>query len=99
VTFEDQIIAGLEARGVEAVRLLVQAGQIAPSHIETTLQWLRVKDAEAARQAESWRTQEALTARAQNNRENMVAVMATVAAISGVLAVIIGFLAWMFPRT
>jgi hypothetical protein len=95
MTFEQQTIDEFERAGVRDVRLRVQAGLIALDQLEIALRWIREKEAEAARQAESRRIQEALTANAEKKalaRSNRIIMV-----ISG-LTFIVSLLSWLFPK-
>ena len=95
MNFREQTIAEFEEAGPDQVRLKVQSGLIAPSQIEIALQWLREKDASAARQAEAWRTQEASTLSAAKKAQRTAnAIIIGIAASS----LIVGILGWLCPR-
>lgn len=58
------VIAGLEAEGVEAVRLRIQAGLLAPALTSVTLDWVAAKDRAAAAERAAIETASGNTGRA-----------------------------------
>ncbi len=85
----------LESLGVGRVRLRIQAGLWPPEFMELALDWLALKDSEAARQAEADRAITARVANRQNTRDNIAAIAAIVAAITGVASAVVTFLDWL----
>lgn len=93
---EPGIAQHLEERGEFEVRLSLSSGTFYPADRSgEAIRWLAEKDAEAARQALAWRTQEALTASTQNKTQMLVNIVLIVIASVGV---IVGLLAWWLPR-
>jgi hypothetical protein len=91
-------IEDLEKLGANQVRLRLQAGLWPPELTKFALDWLTLKDAEAALQADADRAETARVARAQNSRDNIAAIAATIAAITGILSGAITLLDWLKVR-
>jgi hypothetical protein len=88
----------LESLGADRVRLRIQARLWPPEYMELALDWLALKDAEAARQAEADRATTARVANTQNTRDNIAAIAAIIAAITGVLSGAVALLDWLKVR-
>ena len=89
-------LATLEERGAHEVRLSLASGVFYPVDMQhVAIGWLAEQDAETARQAEAWRTQEVSTASKANRM--LRAVNGIIIAIAA-LTLIVSILAWVFPR-
>jgi hypothetical protein len=95
MNFDEQTIAEFEEAGVEDVRLRLQMGLIGSGQISLALQWLREKDAEAARQARACRDQ---AARAARQEKKMLARSNATIILIATLTLLISIAAWLFPR-
>ncbi len=85
----------LEKIGRGQVRLRIQSGLWPAEYMELALKWLALKDAEDALQVEADRSETARVAKAQNRRDNIAAIAAIIAAITGVLSGAVALLDWL----
>jgi hypothetical protein len=88
----------LERMGAARVRLRIQAGLWPAERMEFALDWLALKDAEAALQADADRIETARVAKAQNSRDNIAAIAAIIAAVTGTVSGIVALLDWLKVR-
>jgi hypothetical protein len=88
----------LESLGADRVRLRIQAGLWPAEYMELALDWLALKEAEAARQAGADRANTARVASRQNTRDNIAQIAAIIAAVTGAVSALVSFLDWLKVR-
>ncbi|MDR3472551.1 MAG: hypothetical protein P4M09_12800 [Devosia sp.] len=92
------IIAQLEGYGPVQVRTLMQSGNW-PSHLSLmATKWLAQKDQEEREREEALRAREEASRAEEIKLARSASTNAKIATAIAIVAVIISFLAWLFPR-